>query len=300
MDTIRSELSRIEAMISGSKTSPMAGTIEPYHRIQLEQHDEFSGPGTLATQASASGNPPPKPSHEDGSNTGVATPDARVWPEQHLKPLANHHLVDEVDVTSRASSTLVKGDANGTRYLHTNMITSRETLQTHRNGLFNGYEITQRDQSGDTVAHDTRFEGPLPNTEGVKIDYGAMHDLLLQSTAEIYPAELSSYISTNRLVIQFETHLHLLRTFPYNQTATYINGSYRSKNGLSTAYDMIRDRLIDLQHKLEISRQRCIRAGYSTAEIDTALFPPRNQCHTERVLSSTDSDDEDWRDALEG
>ncbi|KAL9637259.1 MAG: hypothetical protein Q9164_002304 [Protoblastenia rupestris] len=300
MDTIRSELSRIEAMISGSKTSPMAGTIDPYHRIQLEQRDEFSGPGTLATQESTSGNPPPKSSCEDGPNTGVATPDARVWHEQHLKPLANHHLVDEVDVTSKATSTLVKEDANGTRYLHTNMITSRETLQTHRNGLFNGYEIAQRDQSGDSVAHDTCFQDPLPNTEGVKIDYGAMHDLLLQSTAEIYPAEVSSYISTHRLVMQFETHLHLLRTFPSNQTATYTNGYYRSKNGLSTAYDMIRDQLIDLRHKLEISRQRCTRAGYSIAEINKALFPPSNQCHTERVLSPTDSDDDDWRDALEG
>ena len=112
-----------------------------------------------------------------------------------------------------------------------------------------------------------------------EIDTVAIHDVLRQSLASIYPPEVVKYISLRQVITLCEDHIDFLDRRPSVQKSAAGKTKERSYVNISTLATArpsmveLRDRLKELQKAIKVSREQCIRAGYTLSEMDKLLFP---------------------------
>ena len=112
-----------------------------------------------------------------------------------------------------------------------------------------------------------------------EIDTVAIHDVLRQSLASIYPPEVVKYISLRQVITLCEDHIDFLDRRPSIQKQAVgrtKERSYMSSNARATARPSmveLRDRLKELKKAIKVSREQCIRAGHTLLELDKLLFP---------------------------
>lgn len=112
-----------------------------------------------------------------------------------------------------------------------------------------------------------------------EIDTVAIHDVLRQSLASIYPPEVVKYISLRQVITLCEDHIDFLDRRPSvqrpaagkTQERSYL--SYNARASARPSMVELRDRLKELQKAIKVSREQCIRAGYTLLELDKLLFP---------------------------
>ena len=120
-----------------------------------------------------------------------------------------------------------------------------------------------------------RKEGPA-----IEVESAAVHNLLEQSLASIYPPEVVKYISLRQIITLCEDHMDLLERRPSVQPSimgkmTVIKHLDDGTPALARpAMAKLNNSLIKLRKAIKTSRDQCIEAGYSCLELDKLLFPP--------------------------
>ena len=111
------------------------------------------------------------------------------------------------------------------------------------------------------------------------IDTVAIHDVLRQSLASIYPPEVVKYISLRQVITLCEDHIDFLDRRPSVQKPAAGKTKERSYVNSSTwaiarpSMIELRNRLKELKKAIKVSREQCIRAGHTLLELDKLLFP---------------------------
>ena len=112
-----------------------------------------------------------------------------------------------------------------------------------------------------------------------EIDTVAIHDVLRQSLASIYPPEVVKYISLRQVITLCEDHIDFLDRRPSvlkpaagkTKERSYVD--YDARATARPSMVELRDRLKELQKAIKLSREQCIRAGYTLLDLDKLLFP---------------------------
>lgn len=113
-------------------------------------------------------------------------------------------------------------------------------------------------------------------SSAVEIDSAAIHDVLRQSLASIYPPEVVKYISLRQVATLCEDHMDFLDRKPSVQLSVVGNISDVASMTRTAARPSIvelRGRLIELRKAIKVSRKQCTQAGYTLSELDKLLSP---------------------------
>ena len=281
MDSIRTELSRLEAMINSTSRT---------HHSEMENGDSRARRGSNCTAERSSavegGNPGPNlsiqvPLHEhSGESTNVRHPRFKHAPRQ--SPLAGTR--NTIDYSSQSQRTR-------------EMTVEHRIQPDDRRPSVDYHSSLQRpDDIDDQYVEDPSEEGntssilyaefskqsqprQLESSE-VGIDCGAIHGTLRQSLATLYPREVVEYISLRQVTTLCEGHIDLLDKRPGIHMSN--SGKMKRKAPVDDAsltparLSMIalKNRLIELRSAIRVSREQCIQAGYSLSELDKLLSPP--------------------------
>lgn len=114
----------------------------------------------------------------------------------------------------------------------------------------------------------------------IDIDCGAIHGLLRQSLASVYPPEVVDYVSLRQVATLCDDHIKLLNKRPNVQTsATGKTKEMRSiDDDIPTSAQpstvSLRKQLLKLRNGIKLAREQCIQAGFSLSELDKLLSPP--------------------------
>ena len=294
---LRTELSRLETMITrtsnahttevGVEESQLNTVSAPTERrftvgAEAENGDSYlSVPNSLAEQAMQS------------SVAGASGPQAPSQSEAMNE--ARNGLI------SRSQSQR-KGKG---------AIENRIQADSHRNSMSNRSSIVKADdqspagqvnKASDLYAEfSKKLEPRRKESSASEIDTVAIHDVLQQSLASIYPPEVVKYISLRQVITLCEDHIDFLDRRPSIQSPTAGKTTERSYVNISTRATArpsmvdLRDRLKELQKAIKVSRERCIRAGYALLELDKLLFPtgtgsypPSNRLPPKPAIASGD------------
>ena len=274
MDSIRTELSRLEAMIHSTSVTHLPdaeavesnlkrrsdnterrssaveeeGTPSPnisFPRQMLEHAVESSSARDVGSQ------PAPEQRYLDQGRksldqSSIPSQTKRTGAEHSARP-DHHSILDELDVvhnpyTERATEDGYRSSALYAEYT--------KTSQPHRN--------------------------ERSNTE---VDYKTINNTMRQCLTSIYPPEIVEYITLRQVTTLCEGHMELLEKRPSVQLLAtekmkeviYVDDS----NGASARPSMntLRDHLVSLQSSIKVSREQCLQAGYSLSELERLLFP---------------------------
>ena len=282
MDSIRTELSRLEAMIIGASNSqtpatetreflerPVSGCTEQRSFAAGEAEDRgshLSNPGKQPNNggeisttrdasielASKKNDPNEAREDLDRSHQSQRTREMAVEPsvetDDHV-PSAEYHLfMDDANDIKTPSMAGPTGQENKSSYLYAQFSKKSEPRQ---------------------------HESPI-----AEIDGAAVHEILRQSLASIYPGEIVKYVYLRQVTTLCEDHIDLLDRRPGIQNIS--TGKLKDTNYVDQvtatsarpAMVKLRGRLIELRKAIKVSQQQCIHAGYSLSELDKLLSPP--------------------------
>lgn len=122
-------------------------------------------------------------------------------------------------------------------------------------------------------------EPPQHESPAIEVDCGAIHSILRQSLASMYPAEIVNYVSIRQVTALCEDHLDLLDKSPNVQVSAVgkmKEAGYVDQGASTSARSSminLRNQMIELRNAIKVSRKQCIQAGYSLSELEK-LFPP--------------------------
>ena len=282
MDSIRTELSRLEAMITRASNAqspatetrelperPSSGCNEQRISAAAEAEDRGSHLSIPSTQPNNGGessttrdasieftskNIDPNEAQErfNSSNkshrTGEMAVEPRIETDDHI-PSAEYLLfMDEANEIKAPSTAGPTGLENKSSYLYAQFSKKSEPRQ-----------------------HES------PTTE---IDGAAIHETMRQSLASIYPGEIVKYVYLRQVTTLCEDHIDLLDRRPGIQSLA--TGKLKDTNYVdqSTPFSArpamvkLRGRLIELRKAIKVSQQQCVHSGYSLSELDKLLSPP--------------------------
>ena len=266
MDSIRTELSRLEAMITTASVT---------HPSETETRDNHTIAGSSRTERRISG-PLPGPGWE--SSTAKE-------PRNDLAPRhdSSNGIQESIDRSNQIQRT---GDMAAEQYFQpdsqqsTNHRSSLDlSKDTNNSSTDNPSEGGNR--SSLLYAEFSKTSQPRQHgTPRIEVDCDAIHALLRQSLASIYPPEVVKYISLRQTATLCEGHVDLIDRKPIVQMSaigkmkemSYVENSTPSSARPSMIN--LRDRLIELKKAIKLSRAQCIGAGYSLSQLDELLSPP--------------------------
>ena len=276
MDSIRTELSRLEAMITGASNAPPP---ETETRELLERPGSGCTEGRVSAAAEAENRashlsiPSTLPNHDGESSTagdaGIELTSKQTGlneaqedldrsnQSQRTREMAVEPRIETDDHIPSAEYFLVMGEADDSK--------------TPSMADLSGQELyAQFSKESEPHQHES------PATE---IDGAAIHDILRQSLASLYPREIVEYVYLRQVTTLCEDHVDLLDRRPGIQNSatgkkdtTYVD--QRTPNSARPAMVKLRGRLIELRKAIKVSQQQCIHAGYSLSELDKLLCPP--------------------------
>ena len=272
---LRTELSRLETMISRtsnahapeveleeSQTNTISGPTERLFTVDAEAEIEnsyLSVPTTLTEHGMESAT-------TQTSAVGVTSQD------EPLDEAQNRHI-------SKPQSHR-NGEAAVQNRIETDSPGPTMSNRSSKGKVDDQTPAAEVNKVSDLYAEFSKKLEPRRNdSSAIGIDTVAIHDVLRQSLASIYPPEVVKYISLRQVITLCEDHIEFLDRRPSIQKSAAGKTNERSYVDISpraTARPSmveLRGRLIELRRAIKVSRDQCIRAGYMLSELDKLLFP---------------------------
>ena len=274
MDSIRTELSRLEAMINSTSVShlPDVETVEsPMNRGPNNTERRSSaveGEGTPIPNTSIQGQ---MPEHAVESSSARAL-GSQPAPEQRYLDQGRKSL-DQGSISSQIQRT---GAAHPAQPDHHSIL---DVLD----GGHNPYIESAREEgykSSVLYAEYTKNPQPHPNERSnTEVDYDTINNTMRQCLTSIYPPEIVEYITLRQVTTLCEGHMELLKKRPSVQflatgkmkEATHVDDGNRASARPSMI--TLRDHLVSLQSSIKVSKEQCLEAGYSLSELEKLLYP---------------------------
>ena len=265
METIRHELSRLESLINSSSRDNQAA-----NRTGLQS----TCSGALDARVSVSSVSP-------GSSSARAE-DTPLAPQRQNSEEAASPGTNGVPVPS-SSRTSSSKTGRSTPKVEAAAEIRREELRYESSFLYASYSTSQVAAKPSQIHHSG----------------AAIHDLLTESLAMMYPPCVVDYISVRQLLKHCESHTALLVHQP---EIRFQKASIDSEAPLNA----LQKRTKELQEASRSLRQHCVQSGYPLMELDILLgSQSRPQVGRVDELKAglgacIDSDEDDWADASEG
>lgn len=273
MDSIRTELSRLEAMIT---STTVAHPSEIQTRNSHPRRGSIEEVGNPGSNLSGSG---PLSGHSGESSTARGSGLA-ISPRQRSLDLPRktvHRSSQSLRTREMAVDHCVKSDNRILSTDHHSLLDKPADIESQH------VEDSSGEANNSSFLYAEFSKNPQPRQQeslDIDLDCGAIHRILKGSLASIYPPEVMEYVSLRQVTTLCENHIHLLDQRPSVQRSAI--GKMRSTSYVddgtpasarSTMIDL-RNRLIGLRNAIRVSREQCIQAGYSLTELDKLLFPP--------------------------
>ena len=267
MDTIRSELSRLEAMISTS-TQPRNAHMEIPSSDALLRDPLGSSPQACLSREDAT------PTDPQSHRTSVDTiTHAKIDQPPHVPgDMLPGLQVSERDLND--SSAISKVTKYESSFLYASFSTSISSPALHH----------------------------LPNSKSPKLDTTSIHNLLQKSLSDMHPPCVVDYISLHNLLTLCSNHMTLLdhSSSLYAEPNTDMNLQNDPAKAYTQSKSLLQGHIQDLQQAVKTARQQCIKAGYSLSKIDQVLSPVKMIPRKPSLrLQSNDNDNEDCIDSSE-
>ncbi len=298
MDSIRSELSRLEAMITTTKHPSESKTGHRHRRRDSTCTERRLSAVEGGNRDSDLPGPGPSPEHRGESSTtrdsGIGSAPRRTSfdgserslgcssPSQRISQVAIEPCVPpDYHISSGASRSFLDGS-------------------DHINKRSVGRPAEGINESSFLYAEFSKKSGPPQHeSPAIEIDCGAIHGILRQSLASMYPPEIVNYVSIRQVTALCEDHIKLLDKSPNVQMSAVgkmKEAGYVDQGAPASARSSminLRSQLIELRNAIKVSRKQCIQAGYSLSELEK-LFPPSGSgsyAPGDRQPPSPESDD---------
>lgn len=280
MDSIRTELSRLEAMItSANVTQPSEPETAKIHTRSGSSFTEtrfstVAEGGNQGRHLLVSG---PVPEHSGESSTG-RDPGIKIAP-QHNSMNGTRKSLDYSSQSQRTRERAVEHSVQPDRHTPSADYASFLDEFDDINNRSTENPAKEGNRSSFLYAEFSKKSGQQESST-VTIDCSDTHRILQQSLASVYPPEIVNYVSLWQATTLCENHIDLLDKRPGVQVSALGKMTEISSLGdgtpASSTRSMIplRNRLIHLHNAIKVSRDQCIQAGYSLSELDKLLLPP--------------------------
>lgn len=287
MDTIRTELSRLEAMITRSDAGSMTIGKQDLNPIGPKSYEKAIG-------------------HKSSDQSDIAaTPGDIGQDENRLCSAEAESSLDEVKESGYWASETSKTGGHESSIMYAEYSQSaRYRSKAYPHDL---REVNEGDRSSSSVYYSSQSE-----SKQLGADHDSVHCTLQQLIAEAYPPLIADYISLQQLVTTCEAHKRLLVQIPGMKPKIGMRGrSTTDRNSTSIKNLMsLQEQTTDLRIALKVSRDRCIEAGYSLSELDAVLglpttnvYAPINDSRNTIAVENNDgygSELEDFYECREG
>ena len=303
MNSIRTELSRLEAMITISRTAstsrieqvgedamvgssrnegqPVASHGTEHESSSEAQQGVLSGdilePAT--SQNSYNGTSSSSKYSSKASSAGHAG--SRVKIDVRTHPADFRKLVKEQEGITKRFSEISNGHESALLYAQFSRNTSPSMNARKQNSkraqdldlAFEDLDVSStedlRDVQSQFLNQSSRSEHlPESETTSTKIDRKSIYGIMEQSLAAVFSPIIAEYISLQNLVTMCESHLRILDEQPHIiSNSTNLDASQSAVNA-QLHVRRLHDRLEVLQEAVKSSARECLKAGYSISDLD--------------------------------
>ena len=272
---LRTELSRLETMITSvSNAHPSEVETEGFHQEPSSSHTEgrFSAVAKAENQGSHMSAPVPLPEHDDKRSS---TKDSGIKAASQRESL--NETRDGLNGRTQAQRTR---ETAVEKSIETDSHIPSVDEPSAKDEPEDEKHTGEVNKVSDLYAEFSKDLEPRRNESAeVGIDPAAIHHILRQSLASIYPPEVVKYISLQQVITLCENHIDLLDRRPSVQRSavgkmkerSYVYRSHPAAARPSMVE--LRDRLVELRTAIKVSREQCIEAGYSLSEMDKPFSP---------------------------
>ena len=280
MDSIRTELrtevSRLEAIITSAGNA---------HSSEIEVEEFLRKPGSIRTGRRCStvaeaenrdshlSNSDPLPGNGEESSAYGGSGVELTSRRKSLNEARNG--LDRRNPTQTARETAVENCTE--TECHTNSMGSHSSMVESDDKKPTG----EVNKASDLYAEFLKTVEPRQNeSPAIETDSAAIHHILRQSLASIYPPEVVKYVSLRQVTTLCEGHIDFLDRRPRVQISAVgkmIERSYVDSDTPAAArlpMVELRDQLVELRKAIKVCREQCISAGYTLSELDKLLSPP--------------------------
>ena len=274
MDSIRTELSRLEAMINTASVThlPDVETVESH--IERPSNNTERRSSAVEEEGTPSPNtsfPGQMPEHAVQSSS-ARNLGSRLAPEEMYWDQGRKSL----DQGSISSQTKRKGAEHSPRPDH-------HSILDEIDGVHNPYTERATEEgyrSSALYAEFTKVSQPDRNERSnTEVDYDTINTTMRQCLTSIYPPEIVEYITLRQVTTLCEGHMELLEKSPSVQLpatekmkeVVYVDDGNRASARPSMI--TLRDHVVSLQNSIKVSREQCLQAGYSLSELEKLLYP---------------------------
>lgn len=274
MDSIRTELSRLEAMINSTSVT---------HLPDVEIVESHMNRGSNDTERRSSvveegGNPisnmsiPGQLPEQAAESSSARDIGSQFAPEQLCLDQARKSL----DQSSISSQTKTMGAEHSAPRNHLSILDEFD-------GIHNPYIERATEEgyrSSVLYAEYSKSSQPHGNERSnTEVDYNTINNTMRQYLTSIYPPEIIEYISLRQVTTLCEGHIELLEKRPKvhilatgkMKEVSYVDDGNRASARPSMI--TLRDHLVSLQSSIRVSREQCLQAGYSLSELEKLLCP---------------------------
>ena len=287
MDSIRTELSRLEAMITSANVT---------HPSETENRNSHTRRGSSSTerrslnvaesihQASRLSIAGPLPKHSGDSSNAK---DSGIEPTPRQNPIdGSRKNLNHSSQSQRTSAMAVDHHHQPDCYISSTDYRSFLDDSNNTNNRSADAPAEGENKSSFLYAEFSKKAEPRQHeSPRVEIDFSAIHSIVQQSLASIYPPEVVDYVSIRRVMTLCEDHIDLLDRRPSVQISA--NGKMGGVGYIGhgapiyTHQPMIdlRNRMTELRGAIKASREQCKLAGYSLSELDKLLFSPGSRSY---------------------
>ena len=285
MDSIRTELSRLEAMItSASGTHQSENEIASRHTQRgsncIEIRPSVVEKGEQEGAKPSISRPLPKTSGE----SSAATDPQIVAPRQNSH-YGTRKQIDHSNQSQRISKMAPEHRGQPDYYLPSAEYRSFLDGTGDINNRPMGTPAEGENRSSVLYAEFSKRAEPRQyESPGIGIDTTVIHSIVRQSLASIYPPEVVDYVSIRQLMTLCEDHTNLLDKRPSvqrSETGKKKETGYVEHGPAYAHQPMVNlsNRLIELRNAIKVSRGQCKQAGYSLSELDKLLLPPGSRSY---------------------
>ncbi|CAF9926284.1 MAG: hypothetical protein ALECFALPRED_003406 [Alectoria fallacina] len=282
MDSIRTELSRLEAMITSpnvpqpSETETGKSPSRPGSSCSDRRCSAVPASRNRDSPLSVSG-PLPEPSGESFTAEGSGI---KLAPRQDVLN-ENPKSLDRSNQSQRPRSMAIEHRIHPDYHISSAEYRSFMDDSEDINSRPMEFPSDKGNRSSFLYAEFSKNSQPRQReSPEIDNDRSAIHGLLRQSLASVYPPEVVDYVSLQQVATLCEDHIKLLNKRPSVQTsATGKTKEMRSVDddiptSAQPSMVSLRKQLLELRNAIKAAREQCIQAGFSLSELDKLLSPP--------------------------
>lgn len=280
MDSIRTEfrteLSRLEAMITNTSNTQPSGVETGEFENNLDFSPTVRQHSAVAEAGNGVSHPPvpgPLPGHDHESPTTTG-PGIELATQGEPSALARNEVI------GGAQLQRIGKVATGNR-TETDLHIPSKDNGTSMGVIDDEAHTGEVNKVSDLYAEFSKnLEPRRTESSAVEIDSAAIHDVLRQSLASIYPPDVVKYISLRQVTTLCEDHMDFLDRKPSVQPS--VLGNIRERSDVESvpraaarpSMAELKVRLLELRKAIKVCRKQCIQAGYTLCELDKLLSPP--------------------------